>query len=98
MNPGVIGGIIGSSIGIIGGIIGTYFSIKNTNSPKEKAFMRRCSIVVWVCMILFLLLLLYLPKPYNFLMWIPYAIFLPLGIIYINKKQQKIKEENKGVK
>jgi len=36
MNTGLIGGIIGGIIGVAGGIIGTYFSIKNTNGPKER--------------------------------------------------------------
>lgn len=39
MNTGLIGAITGVTIGCIGGIIGTYCSIKNTNGPKEKAFM-----------------------------------------------------------
>ena len=39
MNPGLIGGIAGGVIGIAGGLVGTYFSIKNTRGPRERAFV-----------------------------------------------------------
>lgn len=93
MNSGLIGGILGAIIGTIGGAVGTFFSIKNTNGPKEKAFMIKCAVVGWIAIIVFLLLLLFLPKPYNYLLWIPYGIALPMAIIYLNKKQRDIREE-----
>ena len=91
MDVGLVGGLIGGTIGVIGGAIGTYASISNTNSAAERAFMIKASVVVWVAIILFLILLLTLPKPYNFLMWIPYGIFLPLGIIKMNKTVASIR-------
>ncbi len=95
MNAGLIGGILGVTIGIIGGLIGTYASIKNTNGPKEKAFMIKAAIVFWIASMVFLLSLILLPKPYNFLPWIVYLIALPMAIIYINKKQREIQEKKK---
>ena len=42
MNAGILAGIIFSvSLGVLGGAIGTYFSIKNTSGPRERAFMVR---------------------------------------------------------
>ena len=35
MDGNTLGGIIGSIGGVLGGLVGTYFSIKNTNGPKE---------------------------------------------------------------
>ncbi len=95
MNAGLIGGILRVIIGTIGGAVGTFFSIKNTNGPKEKAFMIKCAVVGWIAIIVFISLLLLLPKPYNFLLWIPYGIALPLSIIYLNKKQNSIRETEK---
>ena len=94
---GIIGGIIGSIIGLIGGIIGTYFSIKNTNGPKEKAFMIKISILGWIGIIVFLALMLLLPSHYRFCLLVPYGIILPIVIIKGNKTQAKIryKESNK---
>lgn len=94
MDPGLLGGLIGSVLGIVGGAIGTYVSIKKTTGPQERAFMIHFAIIVWIAIIIFLALLLTLPKPYNLLMWIPYGILLPLGIRYCNKKQSEIRQQN----
>lgn len=91
MNLGLLGGIIGSILGIAGGLIGTYFSIKNTQSPLEKAFMIKASIYIWLGVLIFLALLLLLPRSYQLLLWILYAVLLPTSIITINKKLTEIK-------
>jgi hypothetical protein len=94
MNAGWIGGIAGGVIGSIGGIIGTYFSIKNTNSPRERAFIVKTAIVCWIAVILFLGLMFVLPTPYRYLVWIPYSILLLFGIRFVNRRQQKIRQED----
>lgn len=97
MSVGWIGGIAGAIIGLIGGIIGTYFSIKNTNSRRERALMVKASALFWVAGSIFLVLLFVLSSPYRFLLWIPYSILFPLGIISVNRAQQRIRsEESKG--
>lgn len=93
MDPGLIGGIVGGSVGLLGGVIGTYASIKNTNGPRERAFMIKAAVMTWIGVTLFLALLFLLPRPYNFLLWIPYAIALPLGIRWCNRRQQAIRAE-----
>ena len=93
MNPGILGGIVGGSFGLVGGTIGTYFSIKNTLGPRERAFMIRAAIGTWVGVSLFLVGLLLLPRPYNFLLWVPYGIALPLAILWCNRRQQAIRAE-----
>lgn len=93
MNAGFLGAIIGSILGLIGGIIGTYFSIKNTNGPRERAFMIKACILGWLAIILFLILMFTIPQPYNQLLWILYGIFLPLGIITGNRTIQRIRNE-----
>lgn len=93
MHPGLIGGIAGGVIGLAGGLIGTYFSIKNTNSPVERRFMIHASVVIWIGGLLFLGLLIGLPSPYRWLLWIPWGILLPAGILYGNRRQQQIRRE-----
>ena len=88
---GWIGGIAGGLLGIAGGIIGTYFSIKNTNGPRERQFIIKASAVGWVALTLFLVLMFFLPRPYNSFLWIPYAILLPFSIKYLNRKQVDIR-------
>ena len=98
MNMGIIGGIVVSIIGLIGGIIGTYFSIKNTNGPQEKAFMIKITILGWIGIIVFLVLMSLLPSQYKFYLWIPYGIILPIVIIKGNKIQAKIRQEESNKK
>lgn len=93
MDGGLIGGIVGGVLGLAGGIVGTYFSIRNTNGPRERAFMIKASIVTWIALAGFLLLLLLLPPPYNFLLWIPYGILLPLGIVKCNKRLAELRNQ-----
>lgn len=90
---GLIGGIAGSVIGVMGGAVGTYFSVKNTRGPRERAFMIRCAVVAWVAIAIFLLLMFLLPSPYRHYLWIPYAILLPVGIRYCNERQREIFRE-----
>ena len=92
MDGGAVGAIIGSVMGLLGGAVGTYCSIKNTAGPKEKAFMVKCALVGWVAISLFLVLLFSLPRPQNFLLWIPYSVALPLGIRFCNQRQRNIRE------
>jgi hypothetical protein len=93
MDVGLIGGIIGGAVGLLGGAIGTYASIKNTAGPRERAFMIQVAIVTWIVVIAFVFGLLALPKPFNFLLWVPYGIFLPLGILWSNRRWCRIRAE-----
>lgn len=96
VNPGLVGGLAGCLIGLVGGLIGTRASIRNTSGPRERAFVVRASIVFWSAGIVFLALLILLPTPWRFLMWIPFGILLPLGIIRWNRTQQRIRREEAG--
>ena len=93
MDAGLVGGIAGAVIGVLGGLAGTYFSIKTTVGPRERRFMIRAAIVAWVAVSAFVVGLLALPRPYNLLLWIPYAIALPLGLLWSNRRQRLIRDE-----
>ena len=93
MDVGTVGGIIGGVIGVAGGAVGTYASIKNTSGPRERQFMVRAAVAVWVGITLFLALLFVLPSPYRWLIWIPYGVALPLAIVSLNRKQQAIRSD-----
>jgi Ca2+/Na+ antiporter len=97
MNAGEIGGWIGAIVGglggLAGGIIGTYFSIKNTNGPRERTFVIKAAVICFVAVVVFLVVLFAVPNPYRWLVWIPYAILLPVGIKVWNKRQFAIRQE-----
>jgi hypothetical protein len=94
MNPGFVSGIVGSLVGVAGGLIGTYFSIKNTKGPRERAFMIRAALVCWIGLNVFFVAMFLLPQS-RLLLWIPYLILLPLGILYLNKNQQSGARSNR---
>ena len=84
---------MGGGLGLAGGIIGTYFSIKNTNGPRERRFMVKASVVAWIGVSIFLALLFLLPHPYRWFLWIPYGPALVLGIRFANKRHAQIRAE-----
>jgi hypothetical protein len=91
-----VGAIGGSVIGIIGGVIGAYFSIKNTLGPRERAFMIRGAIICAILVTAFLVALWLIPGWYRHLLWIPYAVVLPMGIRYMNRRQAQIRREEEA--
>lgn len=91
MHPGALIGIAGAVIGILGGAAGTYFSIRNTNGPRERFFMVRVAVVGWIAISTFLVALFVVPVPYNQLVWIPYVVALPLAIRWGNRRQAEIR-------
>lgn len=93
MNPGIIGGIVGSAVGVAGGLVGTYFSIKNTKSPRERVFVIRASIVCWVFVLAFVLGMCLIPGFYKLLLVPVYIIGLVTGIFVWNRKQAQIRLE-----
>lgn len=42
------GAVVGPILGFLGGAFGTYCSIRNTNGPKERAFMVKSAVWTWL--------------------------------------------------
>jgi CHASE2 domain-containing sensor protein len=97
MDPGVlagwIGGIAGAVIGLLGGVIGTYFSIKNTRGPRERAFMIKAAVQCWILVGTYLAVMLWVPPPYNMLLTIAYVAILVFAIQRWNAAQSRIRQE-----
>ena len=83
---GIIGGIAGCVIGCIGGAIGTYCSIKRAKNEASRSFIKKASFVSWLLIVFFLAALLLIPRPWNFLAWLPYGFVMAFGIRYMNKR------------
>ena len=97
MHLGLIGIIVGSVVVLAGGLFGTYCSIKNTNGPRERAFMIKANVVVWIAVLIYLGLLLILSNSNSYyVVWIFYGILMPLGIITLNRRRQKIRKTESG--
>ncbi len=90
---GLLGGILGGLFGLAGGVFGTYCSIKNTNGPRERAFMIKAAVVCWIFVLAFLAALLLIPTWHKHLLWIPYTIVLVWGIRRLNERHLQIRQE-----
>lgn len=93
MHPGLIGGLAGGILGLAGGVVGTRAAIRNTSGPRERAFIVKASFIGWTAGLIFLALLILFSSPWRFLIWVPYSILLPLGIISCNRTLQRIRQE-----
>jgi serine/threonine protein kinase len=96
MNPGLIGGIVGGIAGGAGGLLGTYFSIKNTKGPLERAFVIKASIACWIFVLVFVFGMCPTPGLYKLFLIPIYVVGLVASILLWNKKQAQIRlEESK---
>jgi len=91
---GMIGGIAGGVLGVMGGAVGTYFSISRAKGDAARAFMIKSSVVGWIVVSVFVAAILLLPPPWKHLVWVPYGLFLPLGIGYVNKRLAKLESKD----
>jgi Ca2+/Na+ antiporter len=98
MNIGVIGGLIGAGMGLLGGLIGSWASIHNTTSARERRFVLKAVATLWLAGLVFFALLFLLPTPFKMLLWILYGILLPVAIIVWNRRQERIRREEKAAK
>jgi len=90
---GLAGGILGGVIGVLGGVIGTYFSVKNTKGPRERAFVIRASIVCWIGVTIFLLGMWLMPTRYKIGLIPIYVVALLFTVRHWNIRQATIRAE-----
>jgi Ca2+/Na+ antiporter len=88
-----IGGVAGSLIGILGGAYGTWCALQATQGPRERGFMVRAAIGTWILVLAFAAGLFLLPTPYNYLLWLLYVPGLVLGVMWLNKQQASIRQQ-----
>jgi uncharacterized membrane protein YfcA len=80
MDAGMAGGIAGGVIGVMGGVIGTYFSIRNSKRPKERALAIRLATLGWVWLSAMTAWVFLMPRPWNqaaILLNLPLLLSLP---------------------
>ncbi|WP_299460961.1 hypothetical protein [uncultured Gimesia sp.] len=95
---GLIGALGGTLLGVLGGVYGTWNSIKQTNGPRERAFVVKMSVLFWIVVSLFVVLVFVLPAPWNYYIWLPYGLWLTSTIRRSDLKQQAIREAESASK
>jgi hypothetical protein len=89
-------GLIGSVIGVLGGIVGTYLGIKRVANDVQRKFMIRCSVFCWIFVLAFVALLIFLPAPWKYIIFVAYGIGFPIAIIWGNKRLVQLNENSKS--
>jgi uncharacterized membrane protein YfcA len=92
MDTPTIGSIAGSVLGILGGVVGTYFSIRNTNSRRERRFVVRVAILVWLALGMTALAVFYRPTLRAWA-WVPIGVMAVVGVPLGNRRQEMIRRE-----
>jgi hypothetical protein len=90
---GLIGGIGGGVLGVLGGVVGTYFSIKNTNGPKERALMIWAAAACCFAVTATLVGMYFTPTPYQPLVGLPLWLLLPFAIRAVNHRQEQLRRQ-----
>jgi Ca2+/Na+ antiporter len=99
LGTGLIGVILGPILALFGGILGTWAGIRNTQPPRERRFMIRMSILLWLLLaglmgVLILALVGMIPR---WAFWASFAAFfalLPPLIMLTNVRQRQIQIED----
>jgi hypothetical protein len=94
MGGNLVGGIVGSVLGVMGGLIGTYFGIKNTHGPRERAFAVRAAALCWLGVSAFLACLFMTPMRWSPLLWLVYLPALFGFIRWGNTRQALARAED----
>lgn len=87
------GALLGAILGFLGGGIGCYFSIKNTQGPRERAFVIKACVVCWLLVAAFILGLWLIPGIYKAVLGVAYVVVLIAGIARWNRRQAQIRSE-----
>ncbi len=95
---GLVGGIAGGLLGTAGGVIGTYFSIRNTRTVEERAFMVRLSASIWVMGLALIAVLVLgltgvIPQAVYWTAWIAFMVALGPAIAFGNRRLARLREE-----
>lgn len=83
----LIGYIIIDTIVFVVGVIISYFSVKRIQGSRERSFVIKMFVVMWLLVIGLFAGMILLP---TWMVWIPYLILLVPLALYWNKRQRQI--------
>jgi hypothetical protein len=94
MEPWIIYVAIWTAVAVLGALITTYFSIRNVEGARERAFVIKASVLLWVTLGLYCAVVSFLPSPYPMFLFPIFLVFWTGGERKLRKMQAKIREED----
>jgi peptidoglycan biosynthesis protein MviN/MurJ (putative lipid II flippase) len=88
---GWIGGIVGGVAGLAGAALGVWCTLRSCQGPRERTFVWKATLLCGLLVAALLAGLLWLPSPWGYGLFLPYAILLVLGIRHWNSVQARIR-------
>ena len=88
---GIVGGSLGGLVGVAGAIYGVRASLKQCKSSAERQLVIIFSLALTAAIGLMLAGLFLIPKPYNWLVWIPYPFLLTGSILFVNRRMAALR-------
>jgi hypothetical protein len=86
-------GVLGAVFGVLGGIVGTWFSIRNTNGPRERSFIVRASLLCWLAVTAFLVAIWFIPFSYQPLLDLLFLFWIHRALHSWNRRHIQIRKE-----
>ena len=90
---GWVGGILGIVFGCGGAFLGTYIPYRLAKTKRQKSFILKSAALLLAFILMFQLALALAPAPWNYFLWIPYVVFLVGFIAVMNRRMQRIYEQ-----
>ena len=97
---GLSGAVLGPILGLLGGIVGAWCSIRNTRSPRERRFVIRMIVLLWLLLCGLIgapLVLMFTGIVPGWFYWTCFTVFfctlMPL-IVWGNRRQRQIQVED----
>jgi hypothetical protein len=76
---------------VLGGVFGAWNELRNTNGPRERAYVKKMALLYVIVVSSFVALVFFLPDPWNQYIWLPYGLWLTYTIRRSALKQQAIR-------
>ncbi len=90
---GLVGGIAGGLIGLMGAAIGTYYSIRNTNGPRERAFVIRSAVGFGIAVAVLAVAPWFAPPSVRAMVAACFGLAIAPAIHFLNRRQERIRRE-----
>lgn len=74
----IIIGLLLTAVALLGGAIASYYNIRNSRGPKERAFVTKACVIAWAVILSMLVAVYLLPAPWRYAAAAGYFIVCPI--------------------